>query len=69
MVYTYNLLITVDKSLLCGIAFRWKKRGKGVLNAVVTDSIHERRLDLGEEEWTRQIAALTIQLAWRKYYR
>lgn len=33
------------------------------------DNIRTKRLAAGEEEWYRQIAALTIQLAWRKYYR
>ena len=32
-------------------------------------SITEKRLQAGEDEWVRQIAALTIQLAWRKFYR
>ena len=32
-------------------------------------SITEKRLQAGEDMWIKQIAALTIQLAWRKYYR
>lgn len=28
-----------------------------------------KRLDAGELEWKKQIAACTIQLAWRKFYR
>ena len=33
------------------------------------DAIKLKRLDAGEMEWKKQIAACTIQLAWRKYYR
>lgn len=33
------------------------------------DAIKLKRLDAGELEWKKQIAACTIQLAWRKYYR
>ncbi|XP_074644688.1 uncharacterized protein LOC141901380 [Tubulanus polymorphus] len=41
---------------------------KGVLKTA-QDAIRNKRLEAGEEEWIRQIAALTIQLAWRKYCR
>ena len=33
------------------------------------DAIRLKRLDAGELEWKKQIAACTIQLAWRKFYR
>ena len=33
------------------------------------DAIKLKRLDAGELEWRKQIAACTIQLAWRKYFR
>ncbi|RUS71221.1 hypothetical protein EGW08_021020 [Elysia chlorotica] len=32
-------------------------------------SVHKKRLRATQEEWERQIAALTIQLAWRKFFR
>ncbi|XP_064646687.1 inversin-like [Lineus longissimus] len=41
---------------------------KGLMKKAA-DNIRTKRLAAGEEEWYRQIAALTIQLAWRKYYR
>ncbi|XP_023931035.1 inversin-like isoform X1 [Lingula anatina] len=49
----------------------WKHyvfRFKGVMKSAA-DAIKSKRLKAGEEEWKRQIAALTIQLAWRKFYR
>lgn len=48
------------------LRFCERKRG---LYKKAKDAIREKRLQAGEEEWTKQIAALTIQLAWRKYYR
>jgi len=33
------------------------------------DAIKLKRLDAGELEWKKQIAACTIQLAWRKFFR
>jgi hypothetical protein len=35
----------------------------------VQKSIRMRRLQASQAEWEREIAALTIQLAWRKFYR
>ena len=47
-------------------SYVFKTRG---LLKTAKEAIHEKRLQAGEDEWHKQIAALTIQLAWRKYYR
>lgn len=39
------------------------------INELSTENIRRKRLRATQEEWETQIAALTIQLAWRKYYR
>lgn len=46
----------------------YKFRAKGLMKNA-RESVRQKRLDAGELEWRRQIAACTIQLAWRKYYR
>ncbi|KAK3083082.1 hypothetical protein FSP39_013452 [Pinctada imbricata] len=46
----------------------YKMRQVGILK-VAKQSIRTMRLRAGAEEFQRAIAALTIQLAWRKYYR
>jgi hypothetical protein len=48
--------------------FRYKMRQFGILT-VAKQSIHQLQTQAGAEEFQKQIAALTIQLAWRKYYR
>lgn len=47
---------------------RFKFKTKGILKNA-RDAVRLKRLDAGEQEWKRQIAACTIQLAWRKYAR
>ena len=39
------------------------------MEKVRTTELDERQRKENEEDWMHQIAALTIQLAWRKYYR
>lgn len=46
----------------------YKMRQVGILK-VAKQSIRTMRLRAGAEEFEKSIAALTIQLAWRKYYR
>lgn len=47
---------------------RFKFKTKGILKNA-RDAVRKKRLDAGELEWKMQIAACTIQLAWRKYAR
>ncbi|GFR70404.1 inversin-like [Elysia marginata] len=47
---------------------RWK-RHRDMLMDCSKMSVHKKRLRATQEEWERQIAALTIQLAWRKFFR
>lgn len=54
---------------ICGnILRRYKFKTKGILKNA-RDAVRLKRLDAGELEWKRQIAACTIQLAWRKFAR
>jgi len=46
----------------------FKFRTQGLMKNA-RDAIKLKRLDAGELEWKKQIAACTIQLAWRKYFR
>ncbi|XP_067936674.1 uncharacterized protein [Watersipora subatra] len=46
----------------------FKFKTKGILKNA-RDAVRRKRLDAGELEWKQQIAACTIQLAWRKYAR
>ena len=50
------------------VSFRFKFKTKGILKNA-RDAVRRKRLDAGELEWKQQIAACTIQLAWRKYAR
>ncbi|KAK3756742.1 hypothetical protein RRG08_018466 [Elysia crispata] len=45
------------------------KRTRDLLLDCSKMSVHKKRLRATQEEWERQIAALTIQLAWRKFFR
>lgn len=45
------------------------KRQREILLDHTKQSVHKKRLRATQEEWERQIAALTIQLAWRKFFR
>ena len=47
---------------------RFKFKTQGLMKNA-RDAIKLKRLDAGELEWRKQIAACTIQLAWRKYFR
>ena len=47
---------------------RFKFKTQGLMKNA-RDAIKLKRLDAGELEWKKQIAACTIQLAWRKYFR
>ena len=48
--------------------FGFKFRTQGLMKNA-RDAIKLKRLDAGELEWKKQIAACTIQLAWRKFFR
>ncbi|XP_046555449.1 LOW QUALITY PROTEIN: inversin-like [Haliotis rubra] len=51
---------------------RYRKRSTKLTNqfaSTARGAVRRRRLRTTEEEWERQIAALTIQLAWRKFFR
>ncbi len=48
--------------------YRYIFKHRGIWKSA-KEAIREKRLQAGEEEWQKQIAALTIQLCWRKFYR
>ncbi|GFO32396.1 inversin-like [Plakobranchus ocellatus] len=45
------------------------KRRTAIFQDCTKVSVHKKRLRATQEEWEKQIAALTIQLAWRKFFR
>ena len=57
---------TATHLLLNVCSFKFKTKG---LLKNARDAVRRKRLDAGELEWKQQIAACTIQLAWRKYAR
>ncbi|KAF6041042.1 INVS [Bugula neritina] len=58
-----NAAVTIQKAWKM---FKFRTQG---LMKNARDAIKLKRLDAGELEWKKQIAACTIQLAWRKYFR
>lgn len=59
---------TVEEYMHFIFFISYKMRQVGILK-VAKQSIRTMRLRAGAEEFEKSIAALTIQLAWRKYYR
>ena len=67
--YMYKLCFTSTYSLTSPISLGRSKRTSDKLMDCSKMSVHKMRLRATQEEWERQIAALTIQLAWRKFFR